>query len=115
MREIIQTSMLMALLGEMHYEPHGPSSWYRLPREHGIAYVPQESWVLNDTIRVIDSLYGTSENRLLMRSQNNILLGSVFNEDRYNKVLRQCALERDLSLLEAGDQTEVGEKGLTLR
>jgi hypothetical protein len=30
-------------------------------------------------------------------------------------VLHQCALERDLTLFEAGDKTEVGEKGLTLR
>lgn len=30
-------------------------------------------------------------------------------------VLYQCALERDLELFEAGDRTEVGEKGLTLR
>ena len=30
-------------------------------------------------------------------------------------VILQCALERDLSLFEAGDETEVGEKGLTLR
>jgi len=31
------------------------------------------------------------------------------------EVLRQCALEKDLELFEAGDNTEVGEKGLTLR
>ena len=30
-------------------------------------------------------------------------------------VLYQCALKRDLSLFDAGDQTEVGEKGITLR
>ena len=30
-------------------------------------------------------------------------------------VLKQCALERDLTLFDAGDQTEVGEKGITLR
>ena len=30
-------------------------------------------------------------------------------------VLHQCALERDLELFDAGDQTEVGERGLTLR
>lgn len=30
-------------------------------------------------------------------------------------VIHQCALTRDLSLFEAGDATEVGEKGLTLR
>jgi hypothetical protein len=29
-------------------------------------------------------------------------------------VLYQCALERDLGLFAAGDETEVGEKGLTL-
>ena len=51
----------------------------------------------------------------LIKLQNNILLGSDYNEERYKKVLRQCALERDLDLLEAGDETEVGEKGLTLR
>ena len=30
-------------------------------------------------------------------------------------MLYQCALERDLGLFDAGDETEVGEKGLTLR
>jgi hypothetical protein len=30
-------------------------------------------------------------------------------------VLYQVGLERDLALLDAGDMTEVGEKGLTLR
>jgi hypothetical protein len=30
-------------------------------------------------------------------------------------VLYQCGLERDLDLFDAGDMTEVGEKGLTLR
>jgi hypothetical protein len=29
-------------------------------------------------------------------------------------VIYQCGLERDLELFEAGDDTEVGEKGLTL-
>jgi hypothetical protein len=33
----------------------------------------------------------------------------------YNTVLYQCALEQDLSLWQAGDKTEVGEKGVTLR
>lgn len=30
-------------------------------------------------------------------------------------VLEQCALEPDIARFEAGDMTEVGEKGLTLR
>ncbi|KAJ3558885.1 hypothetical protein NM688_g664 [Phlebia brevispora] len=91
-----KTSLLMALLGEMHYIPSGPGSWVNLPREGGIAYAAQESWVQNETIR------------------NNILFGSPYDEQRYKKVIYQCALQRDLDLLEAGDTTEVGEKGLTL-
>jgi hypothetical protein len=31
------------------------------------------------------------------------------------EVLHQCALNKDLDLFEAGDNTEVGEKGITLR
>lgn len=46
--------------------------------------------------------------------QENILFGSPYNKERYNKVIYQCGLKRDLTLFEAGDQTEVGEKGLTL-
>ncbi|CAE6467389.1 unnamed protein product [Rhizoctonia solani] len=92
-----KTSLLLALLGEMHFEPSAPDSWFALPREGGIAYAAQEAWVLNETIR------------------NNVLFGSEYNEDRYNKVLSQCGLDKDLALFDAGDQTEVGEKGLTLR
>ncbi len=48
-------------------------------------------------------------------AQDNILFGAPLDEERYKKVLYQCCLERDLQLFDAGDQTEVGEKGLTLR
>ncbi|KAJ3564413.1 hypothetical protein NP233_g8310 [Leucocoprinus birnbaumii] len=91
-----KTSMLMALLNEMHYIPAGPGSWFNLPRRGGVAYAAQESWVQNETIK------------------ENILFGSPCDEERYRKVLHQCGLERDLELFEAGDLTEVGEKGLTL-
>ncbi|THH11785.1 hypothetical protein EW145_g436 [Phellinidium pouzarii] len=91
-----KTSLLMALLGEMHFLPSGPTSWRNLPRTKGIAYAAQESWVQNETIKA------------------NILFGSPYDEERYKKVIFQCGLERDLTLFEAGDQTEVGEKGLTL-
>ena len=91
-----KTSFLMALLGELHYVPCGPDSWFNLPRENGVAYAAQESWIQNETIR------------------ENILFGSEFVEDRYHKVIYQCGLSKDLTLFEAGDKTEVGEKGLTL-
>lgn len=104
-----------ANIGEMHFLPSGPNSWYNLPREKGVAYAAQESWVENETIR------------------DNILFGAPYDEERYKKgmclfscsgydsflrllqVIYQCGLERDLTLFDAGDQTEVGEKGLTLR
>ncbi|KAJ6468064.1 P-loop containing nucleoside triphosphate hydrolase protein [Mycena vitilis] len=91
-----KTSLLMALLGEMHWIPSSPDSWYNLPRGSGVAYAAQESWVLNETIR------------------SNIVFDSPFDEERYKKVLYQCALEPDIVLFQAGDQSEVGERGLTL-
>ncbi|KAF9476386.1 P-loop containing nucleoside triphosphate hydrolase protein [Pholiota conissans] len=93
-----KTSLLMALLGEMHLVadivPH-PKSWFRRPNRD-VAYGAQETWVLNESIR------------------NNILFGSPYDEQRYRSVLQQCALDPDLALLPAGDATEVGEKGATL-
>jgi hypothetical protein len=37
------------------------------------------------------------------------------DERRYRAVLKACALERDLAILDAGDQTLVGEKPLRCR
>lgn len=48
-----KTSVLMALLGEMHYIPLAPDSWANLPRHGGVAYAAQESWVQNETIKVL--------------------------------------------------------------
>ena len=62
-----KTSVLMALLSEMHYIPLGPDSWVNLPREGGVAYAAQESWVQNETIK------------------DNILFGAPFHEERYKK------------------------------
>ncbi|KAF8071880.1 hypothetical protein FPV67DRAFT_1779021 [Lyophyllum atratum] len=98
-----KTSLLMALLGttssptgEMHFLSNGNDSWYSLPRENGVAYAAQESWVQNGTIK------------------DNIIFGFPYDEARYKKVLYQCCLEPDLALFAAGDQIEVGERGLTL-
>ncbi|EJC98975.1 multidrug resistance-associated ABC transporter [Fomitiporia mediterranea MF3/22] len=91
-----KSSLLMALLGEMHYVPLGSESWFSLPRQKGVAFAAQESWVQNDTVR------------------ENILTGAPYDEERFKKVLYQCGLERDLGLFEAGDLTEVGERGITL-
>lgn len=46
--------------------------------------------------------------------QNNITFGHEFDQDWYNTVVSACSLERDFEILPAGDQTEVGERGITL-
>lgn len=79
-----KTSMLMALLGEMHYIPSGPESWRNLPRDGGVAFAAQESWVQNETIKVrlhcvCSAMYDTYV------EQDNILFGSPLDEERYKK------------------------------
>ena len=61
-----------------------------------VAYVPQHPWVLNATIR------------------DNVVFGNHFNKKRYYEAINCCALNSDLTTLSAGDQTEVGERGVTL-
>ena len=57
-----------------------------------VAYVAQQAWIQNATLR------------------DNVLFGQSFHRDRYNAVVKACQLERDLSILQAGDMTEIGEK-----
>ncbi|KAH7417399.1 hypothetical protein BKA64DRAFT_592048 [Cadophora sp. MPI-SDFR-AT-0126] len=61
-----------------------------------IAYVAQTPWIENATIK------------------DNILFGLPFDETRYNKVLKACALAQDLELFDDGDLTEVGAQGISL-
>ena len=103
-----KTSLLMALLGEMSlvegkvHLPGGMSDRTDLPIDpetsltESIAYCAQEAWLVNATIK------------------ENITFASPFNKRRYETVLQVCALERDLQILDAGDQTLVGEKGISL-
>ncbi|GME79254.1 unnamed protein product [Ambrosiozyma monospora] len=60
------------------------------------AYCAQTAWLLNATIR------------------DNIIFAAPFNKKRYNDVIDACGLRRDLEILEGGDETEIGEKGITL-
>ena len=46
--------------------------------------------------------------------QDNILFGSPYNKELYEKVVKVCCLEDDLKILPAGDQTEIGERGINL-
>ncbi|KAI9444470.1 hypothetical protein H4582DRAFT_2052775 [Lactarius indigo] len=86
-----KTSLLMALLGEMHFVPMSPDSWYHLPREGGVSYA-----AAGVVARARVSLF-------LSEEQDNILFGAPYDEGEIQQ-----------SLFDAGDKTEVGEKGLTL-
>lgn len=61
-----------------------------------IAYVPQEPWIQNATLRY------------------NVTFGKHYKEKTYKQVLDSCTLTEDLSILDAGDLTEIGEKGINL-
>jgi ABC-type multidrug transport system fused ATPase/permease subunit len=102
-----KTSMLMALLGEMSmmkgkvYLPGGRSREdVRVDPETGLAetcaYVAQSAWLVNANIK------------------ENILFSAPYDEKRYKDIIVACALERDLEILDNGDETLVGEKGITL-
>lgn len=47
-------------------------------------------------------------------SEENILFNLPYDEERYKKTLKACALESDLLILEDGDESEIGERGVGL-
>lgn len=47
-------------------------------------------------------------------AQENILFGHEFDRQRYEAVLGACALRDDIASLPAGDETELGERGINL-
>eukprot|EP00262_Sarcandra_glabra_P022233 TRINITY_DN97_c0_g1_i1.p1 TRINITY_DN97_c0_g1~~TRINITY_DN97_c0_g1_i1.p1 ORF type:complete len:1510 (+),score=157.17 TRINITY_DN97_c0_g1_i1:234-4763(+) len=85
-----KSSLLSSILGEMN----------RISGKVKVcgttAYVAQTSWIQNGTI------------------QENILFGLPMNEGRYREAVRVCCLEKDLEMMEFGDQTEIGERGINL-
>ncbi|XP_054161113.1 multidrug resistance-associated protein 1-like [Oppia nitens] len=87
-----KSSLLSALLGEMDILSG------RVNIRHGvsIAYVPQQPWIINKTLK------------------DNILFGKDNDPVFYKQVFNSCALSDDLKQLSAGDETEIGEKGINL-
>ncbi|KAF7297249.1 hypothetical protein MIND_00958000 [Mycena indigotica] len=98
-----KTALLMAVLGEMTSLPGGRilmsknaskiDEWGNM---HTISYAAQSPWLRHQSIK------------------DNILFGFPYDEDRYNAVIDCCALRPDLDMLEDGDATEIGEKGVSL-
>ena len=85
-----KSSLLSSILGDM-YKVTGSVNVCG-----SIAYVPQVAWIQNATLK------------------KNILFTSELDETRYKEVVAGAALESDISILAAGDETEIGEKGINL-
>lgn len=60
------------------------------------AYVPQTAWLRNASIK------------------ENILFNLPFDAERYQKTIEVCALVADFLILEDGDESEIGERGVNL-
>ncbi|XWX00119.1 hypothetical protein V2A60_008136 [Cordyceps javanica] len=60
------------------------------------AFCPQYAWIQNTSL------------------QNNITFGKQMKKSWYKEVIEACALQSDLDMLPNGDQTEIGERGITI-
>ncbi|KAI0338657.1 multidrug resistance-associated ABC transporter [Trametopsis cervina] len=97
-----KTALLMALLGEMTMLEgrlilsKNPSYIDEHGLQHSISYAAQSPWLRYQSIK------------------DNILFGHPYDEERYNAVVECCALLPDLHILEDGDNTEIGARGVSL-
>jgi len=87
-----KTTLLKAILGEVR-QLAGV-----LQAKGKLSYSAQSSFIMNATVK---------ENILFGKSENG-------NPDLYKKTIDVCALKHDFEMLPHGDQTEIGEKGITL-
>lgn len=46
--------------------------------------------------------------------RDNVLFGRAWQPERYEAVLKACALETDIQQMTEGDATLIGDRGLTL-
>uniref|UniRef100_A0AAF5PL34 ABC transporter n=1 Tax=Wuchereria bancrofti TaxID=6293 RepID=A0AAF5PL34_WUCBA len=85
-----KTALLTAIVG--HLAPKDGS----LNVSGQAAFITQTPWILNQTV------------------QSNILFGLPMNTSRYYKAITVCELTKDLETMKTGDQTEIGERGVTI-
>ncbi|KAK4697308.1 hypothetical protein P7C71_g748, partial [Lecanoromycetidae sp. Uapishka_2] len=85
-----KSSFLQAILGDV-WKIHGEVVVYG-----ATAYVAQSPWVMNASVK------------------ENIVFGHRWDPRFYERTLQACAFTEDLKTLPDGDQTEVGERGISL-
>lgn len=85
-----KSSLLQALLRELPIESGSINMCGK------VSYACQEPWVFAGSVR------------------QNILFGQDMDRNRYDMVVKACALEKDFEQLEFEDRTLVGERGASL-
>ncbi|GAA6061872.1 hypothetical protein JCM10212_000513 [Sporobolomyces blumeae] len=111
-----KTLMLLSLLGEVDVVsgsvtcPRSSPSAIALPSIDWDNYLTEENWIAaNQTAFVPQQAWLQNAS-----VKDNILFGLPYREHRYKATLEACSLVSDLKILEDGDQTEIGEKGINL-
>ncbi|CAK90929.1 unnamed protein product (macronuclear) [Paramecium tetraurelia] len=89
-----KSSLISAILGEMVYNISRQPPKIKI--NGNIAYVSQKSWIQNATLK------------------DNILFGLPYDEKRYRDALKYSCLEQDIKILDKGEATMIGEKGVNL-
>ncbi|CAE7946758.1 Abcc2, partial [Symbiodinium sp. KB8] len=82
--------LLSAILGEV------PQLAGRIELLGSVAYCAQIPWLLHGTV------------------QDNITFGKRYDEEKFSKVVDVCSLRPDLALLQDGQATIIGERGVNL-
>ncbi|XP_072936036.1 ATP-binding cassette sub-family C member 4-like [Epargyreus clarus] len=85
-----KSSILQLLLKEL------PAAAGTVSVSGNVSYACQEAWLFPSTVR------------------ENILFGLSYDPDKYKMVCRACCLEKDFKQFPYGDQTIVGERGVSL-
>ncbi|KRX07923.1 P-loop containing nucleoside triphosphate hydrolase [Pseudocohnilembus persalinus] len=88
-----KSSILECLVGEMKYDPKNAP---RVEINGKLSLVNQKPWIMSDTI------------------QNNIIFGFPFDQEKYDECIKYAQLQHDFTVLNHGDQTMIGEKGVNL-
>jgi ATP-binding cassette subfamily C (CFTR/MRP) protein 4 len=85
-----KSSLLMALMREMETIRGGINVLGSL------FYVAQEPWIFTSTLK------------------QNILFGKDYDEEKFERVIKACSLDKDIMVMAEGCETIIGEKGINL-
>ncbi|KAI9677505.1 MAG: hypothetical protein M1817_006459 [Caeruleum heppii] len=85
-----KSSLLQAILGDL-WKIHG-----EVVVRGAVAYVAQQPWIMNASVKA------------------NVLFGHRWDPAFYESTIKACALLEDFQTLPDGDDTEVGERGISL-